>query len=88
VNLGRGCRWDWSPGGTRLIYLAAIRQDHYNVIAADIFMANVDGSGAVRLTSTPDVVEDYPVWSPEGMRIAYSGVNTGQIYMAVLQEMR
>jgi hypothetical protein len=46
VNLGCGGRWEWSQDGKRLVYLGAIRQDHYNVIASDIFVVNADGSGA------------------------------------------
>lgn len=86
VNLGRGCRWDWSQDGRRLVYLGATQQDHYTVIAAEIFVVNADGSGFTQITDTPDVVEDYPTWSPDGMRIAYSTVNTGQICVAVLEE--
>lgn len=86
VNLGRGCRWDWSQDGRRLVYLGATQQDHYTVIAAEIFVINADGSGSTQITDTPDVVEDYPTWSPDGMRIAYSTVNTGQICVAVLEE--
>lgn len=88
VNLGRGCGWDWSQDGKRLVYLGATRQDHYNVIAAEIFVVNADGSGMTQITDTPDVVEDYPTWSPDGMRIAYSTVNAGQICVAVLDEIK
>jgi Tol biopolymer transport system component len=86
LNLGRGCRWDWSQDGKRLVYLGAVQQDDYTVTAAEIYVVNADGSGFAQITDTPNIVEDYPTWSPDGMRIAYSTVNTGQICVAVLEE--
>jgi hypothetical protein len=86
VNLGPGARWDWSPGGERLVYLGDIQDDGEDVTAADVFVVNADGSGGTQLTHTPDQVEDYPVWSPDGTRIAYSTVHTGKILVAVLEE--
>ncbi len=86
VYVGYGARWDWSPDGTRLLYLGAIEQDERTVTAAEIFLVNADGTGLMQLSYTPDQVEDYPVWSPDGMRIAYSTVNTGKIFAAVLEQ--
>ncbi|HVP58431.1 MAG TPA: hypothetical protein VMU02_10060 [bacterium] len=88
VSIGRGCREAWSSDGKRLVYLGAIEQDEWTVTAAELFVANADGSGVTQLTRTPDQVKDYPVWSPDGMRIAYSTVNTGKIYVAILEEVK
>jgi hypothetical protein len=88
VNLGLGCRWDWSPDGELVVYLSAIEQNEWTVTATDLFIGSADGSGVAQLSDTPDIVEDYPVWSPDGRSIAYSGVNTGKIYVAVLEEVR
>lgn len=85
VDLGPGARWDWSPRGERLVYLGNIEDDGEDVTAADVFVVNADGSGATQLTHTPNRVEDYPVWSPDGTRIAYSTVHTGKILVAILE---
>ena len=37
----------------------------------DLFLMDSDGGNAVNLTNTPDALEDSPVWSPDGSRIAY-----------------
>jgi Tol biopolymer transport system component len=88
VNLGPGESWDWSPDGQRIVYLSAIHQNEWTMTGADIFVANADGSKITQLTDTPEEVESYPVWSPDGAMIAYSTVNTGKICVAFLEEVR
>jgi len=53
-----------SPDGRRIAFAAAEGGN------TDIFVANRDGSGLVRLTST-SVNEDQPSWSPDGTRITF-----------------
>jgi hypothetical protein len=86
VSIGRGSAWDWSPDGRRLVYLGAYEQNEYSVTATELFVVNADGTGLTQLTHTPDQVEYYPVWSPDGMKIAYSIDNTGKILVAILEE--
>jgi hypothetical protein len=86
ICVGAGSRWDWSPDGIRLVYLGDIEQDEWTVTGAELFVVNADGTGLTQLTRTPDQVEDYPVWSPDGTRIAYSTVHTGQVLVAILEE--
>jgi Tol biopolymer transport system component len=85
VCVGRGSGWDWSPDGRRLVYLGAYEQDERTITATELFMVNADGTGLTQLTHTANQVEHYPVWSPDGMRIAYSTVNTGKILVGILE---
>lgn len=55
---------DWSPDGSRIAFMAALR-------GYDVWTINADGSGLSQLTNDfgPDM---YPSWSPDGTRIAFS----------------
>ena len=65
-KLADGASPEWSPDGTRIAYFAWDSGD------ADLFVANVDGSGITNLTDTEPLNEFTPVWSPDGRWIAYS----------------
>lgn len=70
----------WSPDGTRFAFTRYIGGT--SAAQAEIFVMNVDGSNAVRLT-TNSVVEDQPNWSPDGTQIVFgSGRDgNGEIYI-------
>lgn len=59
-----------SPDGSKIAFAGT----HGNV--SSIFVANADGSNVVQLTTGPDLA-DQPVWSPDGLRIAYRGWKSG-----------
>jgi dipeptidyl aminopeptidase/acylaminoacyl peptidase len=55
-------------GGTGKLVFAA---NDNQTFSADLAVINVDGSGRMKLTDTPDDSESQPVWSPDGARIAF-----------------
>lgn len=70
LNLGYGSNPCWSPDGSRLVY--EITEDDGTVITgSDLYLIGVDGRGRVKLTDTPDLIERWPSWSPDGASITY-----------------
>jgi TolB protein len=57
----------WSPDGTGLVYAARTAPGE----PFRIFVARADGSGREQLTSQKAGSDTAPVWSPDGMRIAF-----------------
>ena len=55
---------DWSPDGSRILF------DSDRDGNRELYVMNADGSGGVRLTSSPGS-DSAGVWSPDGSRIAY-----------------
>ena len=66
----------FSPDGRRVAFNSN-RDDN-----SDIYVANVDGSGLLRLTNHP-AIDTSPTWSPNSQQIAFTSDRTGtpQIYV-------
>jgi Tol biopolymer transport system component len=66
----------WSPDGQRVAFLADSQIVNDNEFPkpsiTSLFVANVDGSNATRLTDPSLNVRAYS-WSPDGQRLAYAG---------------
>jgi Tol biopolymer transport system component len=79
------CQPDWSPDGTRLVYVSPCRQKQDTYPGSSLYIVNADGSGVVPLpTSLGGNFE--PAWSPDGRRIAFTSLRDGynEIYMVNL----
>ncbi len=65
----------YSPDGRRVAFNSS--RDNNN----DIYVANVDGTGLLRLTNHP-AIDTSPTWSPNSQQIAFTSDRTGtpQIY--------
>lgn len=64
----------WSPGGRQLAFIS------HREGSADLYVYNLDipdeTAAVTRLTNTPEIVEDEPVWSPDGRFIYFSDANS------------
>ena len=58
----------WSPDGQKLAFTVALTSGPDGNL--EIYVMNADGSGQRRLTRST-VRDSYPVWSPDGRRIAF-----------------
>jgi serine/threonine protein kinase len=88
TNLADGaCQPDWSPDGTRIVFISPClqRQDQYP--GAKLYIMNGDGSDAVQLPAS-DLGDFDPDWSPDGAHIAFTSLMDGspQIYVLTLQD--
>ena len=60
-----------SPDGTRIAFTFAWYPEGSSQLDGEIYVASIDGTNLIRLTNS-DGMDDQPVWSPDGSRIAYS----------------
>jgi hypothetical protein len=65
-------RFAWSPDGSRLLFLASVSFEDYQ-----LFVVNPDGSGKTAVGPPGAYGEQSFTWSPDGRRIAFSAVLRG-----------
>ena len=65
-----------SPDGTRVAFTVAWYPADSPMLDGDIYVANIDGSGLRRLTTTEEL-DEQRAWSPDGTRIAFRSKRSG-----------
>jgi len=85
VELGEGYAASWSPDGTHILCNVS-KDDGHQILTSDLYLIRVADGHRIRLTATPEVLEAYASWAPDGARIAYGDIRTGTIYVAVLPD--
>jgi Tol biopolymer transport system component len=74
-----------SPDGKRVAYAYVTTkqtgEENFVFIGSDIYIENVDGTDRKQITNTNDAMEGNPIWSPDGIRIAFIDGNTSKIYV-------
>jgi Tol biopolymer transport system component len=59
----------WSPDGKRIVTRRVLAGTENN----EVFVLDADGSNPRNLTNDPASYDGWPVWSPDGERIAFAG---------------
>ncbi len=57
----------WSPDGKQIVTRRVIDGNN------EVFVMNADGTNPVNITNEPRHYDGWPVWSPDGTRIAFAG---------------
>jgi hypothetical protein len=61
----------WSPDGSRIAFVSD-RDGNY-----ELYVADADGEHPRRVTTTPDLAELTPVWTPDAGKIVYAAQTSG-----------
>jgi dipeptidyl aminopeptidase/acylaminoacyl peptidase len=84
TDLGRGHRPQWALDSYHLVYMVT-EDDGHRFTAADIYCIAADGSDRKAITTTAEVLEMNPSWSPDGRWIAFDVLDEGAIYVVPVE---
>jgi Tol biopolymer transport system component len=85
ANLGIGGCERWSPDSKRVVFCVQ-EESEFDIIASELYIINVDGTGKTQITDTPDEIETGPVWSPDGTKIACGSHSSAGIFVIKLSQ--
>jgi len=60
----------WSPDGEYLVYMKDL-DDGVQYTDSEIWIVSYDGLNSWKITDTPEKIEMYPQWAPDGMHVIY-----------------
>jgi len=65
----------WAPDGAKIAFTRCGGSPE----DCDVWVVNVDGSGALNLTQSPGSEDTMPAWAPDGAKIAFSSSRDGNV---------
>lgn len=82
------CQPDWSPDGTKLVFISPCKRIEDQYSEASLFIINANGTGSQPLPTVPGGDFD-PAWSPDGTRIAFTSLRGSkmEIYTIKLNDL-
>jgi hypothetical protein len=83
-DLGSGSSPRWSPDGNFICYHLKEIEELRRLIGSDIYIAKYDGTRRYRVTSTPNIFEMHPSFSPDGNKIVHDTYEDRKIFMGYL----
>ena len=70
ADLGDAHAAQWSPDGKYIAYMQDL-DDGSQYTESEIWIVSYDGHHAWKITDTPDIIEMYPQWAPDGQHVIY-----------------
>lgn len=81
--VGPGTAPAWSPDSSRLAF-ELTEDDGHDIVASDLYIYDVAHDRVGAITTTEQVIERRPSFSPDGTSIAFDD-NTGRVYVGRLE---
>ena len=72
---------NWSPDAERIVFGRDVRADCGGTM--DLYVMQADGSGELRLITTPNRWEFHAAWSPQGDRIVFDSCPTEPVFCLI-----
>lgn len=83
-SLGSGIASSWSPDNQHVLAFMDESKDGHTISGSELYMIDIANGSVKKLTSSPDLYELWPNWSPDGTKIAFEDARTGTIFVADL----
>ena len=84
AELGYGLGNTWSPNSDQIIYTVEESKDGHTILGAELYHTNLSGQ-KTQLTETPNRIENWPDWSANGKKLAFSDAASGQLIICDIE---